>query len=278
MGHIAETVVHIATHPMAIVGLLITVGVWVVLGRKILRLGAIISELRALPAQERRYNLERKYKIYPGRGNLPIAFARQRRNRLLTYLVTWTVVFAAVLVGVTARATFKADSIIWTLDDSRLVPEEFGYSWQIELVNDSGETVAVEQVDLNVLARRPHPETDRKRPEYAQRRDKDRKRAAMKPYADLVSIVRPTEQYFVSSRDKLAVPVFLDGYHPPHEGWIYDVQLVVQWQVPDETAMLTRLGSIYRIGWPGMPHWSEADSSAGPGTEPVTDPVVKVSD
>ncbi len=278
MGHIAEIVVGVVTHPIAIIGLLITLGLWVVLGRKILRLDAIIRELRELPPQERRYNLERKYGIYPGTGNLPIAFTRRRRKRILACLLAWTAVFAAVVAGVTIRAAFKVDTVMWTLHDSQLVPEEFGYSWKIELVNESGETVLFDRVDLNILAKRPHPETDRQRPEYSERNSNGRKNAALKPHSEVVPIVRPAEQYFIAPRKKLTLPVFLDAYHPPHEGWIYDVQLAVQWRLPAETTLLTKLGSVYRIGWPGMPHWSEPGSSAGPGAGPVADPVVKVGE
>jgi len=249
-----------------------------VLGRKVLRLGAIIGGLRKLPPQERRYKLERKYNIYPGTGNRPIAFVRQSRKFLLACLITWTALFAAVLAGITIRAAFNAKTVVWTLDDSRLVPEEFGYSWKIEFVNQSDEPVLFEHVDLNILAKQPHPETDRKRPEYSERKSNGRKYAALKPYNERISIVRPRERCFVAPRERLTLTVFLDAYHPAHEGWIYDVQLAVQWHVPDETTLLTRLGSAYRIGWPGLAHWSEADSSAGPGTEPVTDPVVKISE
>lgn len=278
MGHLADIVAGIATHPIGIVGLLTTAGVWVVLGRRILRLGAIIHELRGLPVQQRRYNLEREYRIYPGTGNPPIAFVRQRRRRIVTYLLVWTVVFAAILAGVTIRAARKADSVAWTLNDSQLVREGLGYNWQIELVNESPERVFIEKMDLKILAKQPHPDTARKRPEYPARISTPRKLVALKPHGDLVSIVTPAEQAFVAPRDKLILTVFLDAYHPVHEGWVYDVQLAVQWQVPDEITLLTKLGSVYRIGWPGMPHWSEPGSSAGPGTDPVTDPVVKLGE
>ncbi len=278
MEHFLDSLTAVVFHPLGFVGLLLMAAVWIVLLPRINRLGAIIAELRDLPASKRRYTLERKYKIYPGSSNLPIAFARRRRRWFSMTLALFTVAGAGAMIGTVFSLASSANAARWEIHDEDLTPEGFGYRWEIDFVNPSPDTVLVEKLNVDVLAAKPHSETDRKRPDYLGRRTNEGRLGVLKPGLKSVPLIRPAEFFSLGPGDSKQITVTLEGYHSAHEGWIYDIHLVAHWRVPDQTASFTKLGRTYRVGWPGMPHWSEEGSSAGPGTEPVADPVIAIGE
>jgi hypothetical protein len=278
MDHFFETLGAVASHPLAVIGFVATLLAWVYLLRRIHILSRIIRELRALPANRRRYTLERTYRMYPGTDNQPIAYTKRVRRNTWLILTAWTTIFFGAFFGTTYYSFLTADAAVWELDDSELVAYELGYRWNLVMSNRSSETIAIERIDLALRRKSPHPETDRKRPDYPGQNTTGRRLAGLKPYADSVPVLHPHERYYLPPGETKELVFYLEAYHQAHEGWIYDVQLVALWEVTGETAKITKNGTIYRIGWPGLPHWSEENDSAGPGTEPVTDPVIAVSE
>jgi len=235
------------------------------------RLGRITRTLRALPASKRRYTLEREFRVYPGPDNLPIAFVKRLRQRYRTALLATAAVTAADVSGLVAQQVVAAGKIRWSVDDSTLTADRDGYRWRIEIRNFGSEPVLIDQLVLRVLRRTSHPGKLEQRPNYG----------PVVPYGTAVTlepdltdlpVLDNTNQITLSGKATRILRLNLIARHAPSQGWIYDVQLQGRWRAGPLIGERKWTGTLYRIGWPGMPRWYQQSEAATPAAPPVTDP------
>lgn len=260
------------SHPLGLLAILASAIISLMLVLRIRRYGHIINELRGLPTDRRRYVLERHHKIYPGSDNKPIAFVTRQRRRSIHTLIVVALLPATGIVGAAGYQTIMAKTVHWDFDDSTISAEGYGYEWAVEVSNVGPLEVAIERIVLHVIKKRRHEVTDRKWPGYRHESTMPTE-VMLRPGTKEYPIVQSTMELIPGDSRTLGIGVFAE--HDPNEGWVYDVRLEFQWYLPGRTASRSRFGTTYRLGWPGHPHWSEADSTDPEDLTPIAEPVIR---
>jgi len=257
--------------PEIVIALAVVAGLLGLLAYRWRRLVRITKTLRALPAGKRRYTLEREFHVYPGPDNLPIAFVKKLKQRYRAALLATAAVTAAAMIGLVTQQVVAAGKIRWSVDDSTLTADREGYRWRIEIHNFGSEAVRIDQLELRVLRQTRHPEKLEQRPNYG----------PVVPYGTAVTfkpdltdlpVLDSTNQITLPGKATRILRLNLIARHPPAQGWIYDVQLQGRWRAGPLIGERKWTGTLYRIGWPGMPRWYQQSEAATPDAPPVTDP------
>ncbi len=267
LSYLSATVLH----PLGITAMLAALITGAVIAYRVRRLGHIISELKKLPADGRRYVLERQHKIYPG-SDKPIAFVVRRRQRKIGILALAVILPAGGIVGVAGYQTKVAESATWEFDDSQITPEGHGYVWCVELVNSGPRDIVIDRIILHISNRSRHKVTDRKWPGY-RHENHIAAQVMLRPEVNEIPIVNT--DIALDPNESRMLPIGLLAEHDPNEGWIYAVRLEFQWYVPDRTSIRSRFGNTFQVGWPGMPHWSDPDSTDADDQSAVPDPAIR---
>jgi len=256
--------------PVSVVMLVVVAGLLGLLAYRWRRLGRTIGELRALPAGQRRYTLEREFRIYPGPDNLPIAFVKRYRKRYRVALIATAVVTVVALTGLVTQQVVAAGKIRWSVDDSTLTAHREGYHWRIEIRNFGSEPVQIDQLALHVLRRARHPKKIEQRPNYGPVSTYGTA-VTFKPDLTELPVLVGTDQIVLPGETTRIIRLNLIARHPPLEGWIYDIQLQGRWRAGPLIGEREWAGTRYRIGWPGMPRWYQQSEAATPDAPPITD-------
>lgn len=243
---------------------------------RIWRLGVVLRKLRALPAGKRRYALERDFHIYPGTGNLPLAFVKRRRKRYRRLAAGWAIAIAVGIIGLTAEQWRAAAAMNWTVGDAGLRAVRYGYEWRIEVRNAGREPLLIDELGLHVIRRGKHRGPLDRRPNFGPAPEF----GAVVPVAPgriRLPLPAGAEQVAVPPGSERVLRYVLAARHQPGEGWIYDVRLHGRWEAPSLIGVREWAGTAYRIGWPGLPRWYEEEGRETPGAKPVGDPPIQVT-
>jgi len=239
-------------HPVSIIAIVLLIGLWTATIRRVLHLDRAARELRSLPPAKRRYTLERTHNIYPGKDRPPLGHVRKLRQRYLTAAAAVTCLALFLALGITAQQVAAASSIHWTLDDSRIRPRRYGYLWHIEINNESTEPLTVSGLELRVLDRTRHDVTGVRRPDFGPAPQDDSIVAMLEPDLEVLSLREEVGSFTVQPGQLKILRLNMAANHEPSEGWIYEAQLDLSWSCPRLYGSRSRLGKVYRLGWPGL--------------------------
>ena len=272
MKEFPRALVAVGGHPLAIFGWLLVLVVFMTTRVRRRKLTAILKDLESVPAGRRRYKLEREYKIFPGESRKPLAFVRRKKRRLAWMAAGVTTAVVLSIVGGSVEQTLTSAVASLALDGLRVTPRQFGYIWRLRLENTGSVIAAVDELTLRVANRVRHSDSDRPRPEYPKTPPTDYPALVLSPETAFLPVVTVGQEYAIEPADARNLVFNLGADHPPHEGWIYEVYLELRWHVAGQLVTRTITSKTYRLGWPGLPHWSEPGASGGPGSDPVVDP------
>lgn len=137
------------------------------------------------------------------------------------------------------------------LEELAVVREPLSYSWRFQLANATTGLAIVDRIDLEVIKKWPHPETDRDFPTFGLIESEELPPVYLSPEKTRLQLVGPGN-YAFPAEDILALYFDLRASHKPNQGWIYDVQIVVSWHAATESERRTTRSNIYRVAWPGF--------------------------
>ena len=261
----------IAVHPLGMIVIGLVAAGWVFAALRVRRLGRIIEHLRSLPANKRSYVLERQYEIYPGTKRLPLGFTRWLRRRYLVATAALTGLAAALILGVALQQSAAAGRIAWTLDDSGIGPERYGYMWPLEIRNDSAEPLSIDRLNILVLNRVRRPRTSVRRPDYGPVPAKGASLVMLEPDLEVLPLLSSGGQVSVEPGQFKILRYSIIPNHAPAEGWFYDVCLEASWSSSRIVGYRPWRGSVYRLGWPGMSRWTDRERPVDPDAPPIAD-------
>ena len=161
------------------------------------------------------------------------------------------------------------------VDELSVRPIRYGYRWLIQISNPHSRIAVIDEINLLVVSKGRHPETDRRESPAGTVSREELAEVYIEPNDSGVSIVEPG-RYAFPENDIQNFTFDLYARHAVHEGWIYDVRLAVKWHIPGSEQVQTTLGSVYRIGWPGMEGPLTAHDTVMPSNDLMVDPVLRV--
>jgi len=268
-----EALAAVSRHPLAVLGWLALAATLITVFARRRKLAVILRDLESLPPGERRYKLEREYKILLGAERKPLAFVRRKKKRLGWVAATVAGLILGAIAGGSVEQVVRARAASLVLEVVSVTPERYGYLWRLHLYNPGAETVTVNDLTLRVRSRTPHPAKNHLRPKYPDTPRPDYPIVALSPQTGSLPVMRPEQELALGSGETRTVVFDLEADHPPHQGWIYEVALELRWRVAGQMLERALTSGTYRLGWPGLPHWSEPGASGGPASAPVVDPV-----
>ncbi len=276
MNEFFAILVSLLTQPWSLVLWVLFIG-WIIVGVwRYERFASVLIDLGQTAPGKRRYKLERQYKIYPGSDNKPMAYVRRLRARWILTVAGVCVAMVAGLLGVAAEHTFRSEEAVLTMEVLSVSPLRFGYAWTIRLENTGTEMTEVQSVRVVVESRKEHPEKNLPRPEYPEYSTGHRL-LRVNPQSAEVPVVSAAGEITMGPGSVRTISFELEAEHKPHEGWIYEVAPEVIWNLAGSSRPRTERGQTYRLGWPGLPHWSEPGATGGDVTQAVVDDLEIIS-
>ncbi len=267
-----KAIAGIAFSPPGIVSLLLVGAIWVLATFKVQKLNKVLVVLRALPVSQRLYTLEREFKMHPKKGGKPISHVRRLRRLWLRIAVGVSCIVAVLYLGTVFYQMAVAKEAALTFRDLGIAPTGQRYLWKSALVNTGSKLVIIDQLKLKVIHLARHPENSHPPPADAGAGGTS-PIIRLSPAITVIPIVGMGQETALSPGERRNITFQLEARHKPREGWIYDVRLEADWH-PARTAVARHAASkIYRLGWPGMLHWSQSTLEQRRAVKDVVDPV-----
>lgn len=270
MGDYLNAAVTTLARPLPLAALATIMILWVITLVRARRLAAIMAHLESLPPAKRLYDLERAHNIHPGPDSRPIPFVQRKRRRLIALAVGLTVAAIAGFAGAVVEEVLTGRAASVTLRELGVIPSGHGYLWRVALGNTGARTVVIDDLSLEILDKSRHPEANRPSPPDSPRPDLPV--LELSPALDLVSVLFPDEEHAVHPASTRNLAFIVAADHEPRQGWIYDVRLRLKWHVVGHAIVRTETGAVYRLGWPGLLHWSESGGVNRVSAQTVVDP------
>lgn len=137
------------------------------------------------------------------------------------------------------------------LEELEVKADMYHYLWRFQLANPNKGIAIIDKIYFQVLNKKRHPETNHQWDAYGIIPEEKLPTLIISPNNEYFPIIKEGE-YAFPSEDITAFELELTADHKDHEGWIYDIQIVVEWHPVGVTESNIKRGNIYRLGWPGM--------------------------
>jgi len=262
----------VVRHPAALTACGVGFAAFLYLSLKAKRLSRIVNHLASLPAGQRRYVLEREYRIHPGADHTPLGFLRRRRSRLRVAAAAALWLPALGVFGASVRLWNNARAIGWELHDPAPTLAGRGFAWDVEFRNRSGETIEIGPVELEIEATgdaaAQAPATPSRQPHLTE----GRQILVLDDEARKVSVIPPEAPLSIPPRSVKRLALYLDTPGGAWQRRAFSLRLTVRWAAPGKTAVLTRRGRSHVVAWPledaRPPQGVSVEPAPGAGTRP----------